>query len=354
MKKYTQLSLEERELVFEGLKRRMSQNEIAKLLRRDKSTISRELSRNSDSKGYYFYPQDAHAQSAKRKAQHGYKVERLPGLKEYVLEKLNAYWSPLAIAGRWSLEHPRNKITKEAIYAWIYGPSGKNLGLPKLLPRAKTKRGLGRPKKPRGKILDRISVHVRPEIANKRKELGHLEGDLMFNSGSQSSNILTLVDRKSRVIMLIKNQSKKADIVGKAVIQGAINLHAKTVTFDNGTEFTDHTKLNKNLGIATYFCDPGSPWQKGTVENMNKQIRRFLPFKYKAHEITQEIIDNVATILNNMPREILGFRTPLEVHKNIKRKTIISESRMKTAWPAAEAVNAKVYYEKQSSVALRL
>jgi len=87
---------------------------------------------------------------------------------------------------------------------------------------------------------------------------------------------------------------------------------------------------------------------------MNKQIRRFLPFKYKAHEITQEIIDNVATILNNMPREILGFRTPLEVHKNIERKTIISESRMKTAWPAAEAINAKVYYEKQSDVALRL
>jgi IS30 family transposase len=270
-------------------------------------------------------------------------------LKKYVLEKLKEHWSPIAIAGRWSLEHPGNSITKEAIYAWIYSPAGIALGLPKLLPYAKSKRGRIRAKKPKSHIPNRVSVHVRPEVINNRLELGHMEGDLIFNSGSQSSNILTLIDRKSRFVMLTKNDSKKTDAVIEAVSCCLKKLGAKSATFDNGSEFSSHTKLNKQHGIETYFCDPGAPWQKGSVENMNKQIRRFLPFKMKANDVTQEMADNVASILNNMPRKILGFMTPLEAHGLQNQE--IRGSRVKLASPAMEAM--KVFNVKESNVALR-
>jgi IS30 family transposase len=266
-----------------------------------------------------------------------------------VQEKLKEYWSPVAIAGRWSLEHPNNTITKEAIYSWIYGPTGRALGLPKLLPNAKPKRGRIRAKKSKSHIPDRVSIHVRPEAINSRSELGHMEGDLMFNSGSQTSNILTLVDRQSRLVMMIKNESKKTAVVIAATAREVQKLGAKSITFDNGSEFSSHRKLNEQQGIETYFCDPGAPWQKGSVENMNKQIRRFLPFKRHANEVTQKIADHVASILNNIPRKILGFKTPLEAHGLQNQE--IRGSRMKMASPAMEAI--RVYNVKESNVALR-
>lgn len=351
MEKYTQLSQQERVAIFDGLKKLYSRRKIGALLGRHTSTISREVGRNSDSKGYYYYPSEAHWRSQKRKARHGFKVERIDGLEAYVIEKLKEYWSPIAIAGRWTLEHPTKSITKEAIYAWIYGPKGKVLGMPKLLPQAKKKRGLVRAKKNKSHIPDRVALEARPDCANKRSELGHLEGDLIFHSGSQSSNVLTIVDRKSRVVVLVKNDSKKTNVVMESVEKGAQLLNAKTMTFDNGSEFTGHKKLTELYGTKTYFCRPGAPWEKGSVENMNKMIRRFLPFKLQANSIAQENVDMVAEILNNTPRAILGFRTPREVHENIDPIIEKRRSRVKLAAPAMEAF--KVDYVKQLNVALR-
>lgn len=350
MEKYTQLSLQERVAIFEGLKGGRSRNMIALSMGRDKSTISREIRRNCDSNGYYYYPSEAQVRTHKRKAKHGFKVCRIVGMKGYVIEKLNEYWAPTAIAGRWSLTHPDEKITKEAIYAFIYGQEGKQLGLAKLLPQAKPKRGLVRARKAKSHIPNRVPLENRPKGAHMRSELGHLEGDLFFNTGSQSSNVLTLVDRKSRLVRLVKNSSKKSDLVVNSVSQVAQELEAKTITFDNGSEFSSHTKLREQGDIMTYFCEPGAPWQKGSVENMNKQIRRFLPFKFNASDITQETVDMVADILNNIPREVLGFRTPYEVHGNIDLEIVKRKSRVKMATPAMEA--GFFDYKKQSSVAL--
>lgn len=351
MDKYTQLSLQERVAIFDGLKKLYSRDRIARHLGRATSTISREIKRNSDGKGYYYYPAEAQGRSEKRKARHGFKVDRIEGLKIYVIEKLKKYWSPIAIAGRWTLEHPTQKITKEAIYSWIYGPEGKALDMPKLLPRAKKKRGLVRAKKSKSHIPDRVPLEVRPDNANARSEIGHLEGDLIFHSGSQSSNVLTIVDRKSRMVVLVKNDSKRTNVVMESVEEGARVLKAKTMTFDNGVEFTGHKRLTDVHGIKTYFCRPGAPWEKGSVENMNKMIRRFLPFKLQANIITQEIVDVVAEILNNTPRAILGFRTPREVHENIDPIIEIRRSRVKLAAPAMEAF--KVDNLKKLNVALR-
>ena len=350
MAKYTQLSQQERVSIFEGLKKLYSRRQIALLIGRHTSTISREIRRNSDSKGYYYYPSEAQIRSQKRKAKHGLKVSRIDGLKAYIIENLKEYWSPIAIAGRWTLEHPTASITKESIYAWIYSPEGKTLGMPKLLPRAKKKRGITRAKKSRSHIPDRVSLEARPDKANTRAELGHLEGDLIFHKGSQSSNVLTVIDRRSRVVMLVKNESKRTGTVIESAISVARALNAKTMTFDNGSEFAGHKKLTDYHGIKTYFCRPGAPWEKGSVENMNKIIRRFLPFKLDAHSITQESLDIVANILNNTPRTILGFRTPREVHENIDPVVEMRRSRVKMAAPAMEAFS--VDYMKQLCVAL--
>lgn len=337
MEKYTQLTQQERVAIFDGLRKLYSRGKIGELIGRAASTISREIRRNSDSKGYYYYPSEAQARSQKRKAKHGFKVDRVDGLKAYVMEQLKEYWSPIAIAGRWSLEHPEQAITKEALYAWIYGPEGKALGMPKLLPGAKPKRGFVRAKKYKSHIPNRIPLEARPDNANTRSEQGHLEGDLIFHNGSQSSNILTIMDRKSRMVMLVKNNSKKTNVVMESVAKATQALKAKTITFDNGSEFAGHKKLTEQHNIKTYFCRPGAPWEKGSVENMNKMIRRFLPFKLQSNVITQESVDRVAEILNNTPRAVLGFRTPMEVHESIDPISEIRRSRMKLAAPAMEA-----------------
>jgi len=343
MGKYTQISLQERVHIFNGLCRGMSYKDIAKSLGRDRATVSRECSRNSKN-GYYCYPQEAQKLADNRKAKHGYKVNRIGGLKDYIVAKLKGYWSPIAIAGRWSMEHPNETITPEALYAWIYGKEGVSLGLPKLLPRAKSKRGKVHARKSKDKIPYRVPISRRPESINNRDELGHLEGDLVFNKGSQSSNVLTLVDRKSRYIMLTKNESKKTDVVIKATMIHIEEHGAASITFDNGTEFTDHQKIIDQFSIPTYFCDPGAPYQKGSVENTNKALRRFMPYELSVLEITQEKLDQIADSMNNTPRKILEFRTPFEVQNCIDPFSKRCVSRVKQARPALEVVdNVKLY-----------
>jgi len=348
MQEYTQISLEEREEIFKGLCEGKSQVSIAASLGRHKSSISREVKRNSDHIGY-LYPRQAQERTDKRKAKHGYKVNRIDCLKDYIIAKLQVHWSPIAIAGRWNLERFGKTITHESLYEWIYSKEGRMLGLPKLLPRAKPKRGYGRPKKVKSKIPFRVSISSRPESINRRKELGHLEGDLIFNKGSKTANVLTLLDRKSRYVMLIKNKSKKSEVIIDAILSSAEKHGAASVTFDNGMEFTNHQKIIDRLSIPTYFCDPGAPWQKGSVENMNRLLRRFIPFDLETHDITQEYLNLVADILNNTPRAILGFRTPAEAQKNIDLKNVLNESRVKLAGPAMEAY----VYMNFSGVALR-
>ena len=352
MEKYTQLSSKEREQILDCILAGMSMRATAKMIGRSASTISREYKRNSNSRGYrYYYPQQAQERAQRRKARHGYKVGRIVGLNEYVQVKLHEYWSPTAIAGRWSLEHPNKAITHEALYAWIYSKEGMQLGLPKLLPRAKPKRGQSRARKSKSTIPCRVSIARRPESINQRSEIGHLEGDLIFNRGSQSSNVLTIVDRKSRFVVLTKNETKHSEVVITAMEHVIEQYGAGSITLDNGTEFSEHTRITDKFSIPTYFCNPGAPWQKGSVENMNKMLRRFIPFELVACEVTQAKLDQIAYILNNTPRKSLDFLTPFEVQNGYDPESIKSESRMKIARPAIEDI-FKIDNAKISCVAL--
>lgn len=318
MCKYNHITLSERVGIFEGLKLKLGIREIAVRIGRSASTVSREMRRNSDYIGY-LYPQEGHYRAQQRKVKHPSKIDKLAHIKSFVVEKLHQHWSPIAIAGRWSKDYPDQSICPETIYRYIYAQKNKNLALWKLLPRKKKRRGIVRKSRSRETIQERVTIHERPELISKREVFGHFESDLFFNKGSQSANVLNSVERVSRKMFLIRSSSKKSEEI-VSLLRKSIGGLASSITFDNGSEFAKHTDLKKN-GIDTYFCDPGSPWQKGSVEHANGMIRRFLPFKVSYEEISQELLDRVVEIINNIPRKSLNFLTPNEVFNSFYQKS---------------------------------
>lgn len=313
MRNFTHISYNERRKIYSLLCVGKSKKEIAIILGRSTSSISREIRRNSDEKGYYLYPAEATDLAQKRRYKKKPKIENNKELRDYVIEKLHLRWSPNSIAGRLNQETRKKKVCKETIYSWIYSKDGRNLGAEKLLVRAKKKRGTKKSSS-LSKIKDRVSVHTRPDSINDRSEEGHYECDLIFNKGSMSKNICTLIERTTRKSIIIYNKNKSSNTVIDGIIRYIKKLKIKvlSITFDNGSEFANHWKFNK-LGIKTYFCDPGAPWQKGAIEHLNSMLRRYLPFKLEAVKITKKIVKKVGKLINDIPRASLRFQTPNEV-----------------------------------------
>ena len=336
MRTFEQLSYHERIKIYNGICSGLTQEKMAFSIGRPKSTVSREIRRNSDNIGY-LYPRDAHELAKSRRNKNIRKLNKNKDLQKYVESKLKERWSPGTIAGSWNAKND-SSITKEAIYSWIYADENpRSAELKKLLIRARKRRGLKR-KPSQSKIKDRISVHTRPDAINDRSEVGHYEGDLIFNNGSQSKNVCTLIERVTRRAILIRNEDKRSSTVIGALIEH-IKTHkliVKSITFDNGSEFSEHAKL-REIGIDTYFCDPGAPWQKGGIENLNGLLRRFLPFKMDADEITQDYVGQVNIKINSMPRAILGYKSPDMLMKQVILNNNKKESRVKSAMPAVEA-----------------
>jgi transposase, IS30 family len=312
MNKYSRITKQERYLIEKGICARKSKTVIAKTIGRPVKTVSEEIDRNG---GYlWYYAEKAHYNRNQSNRKGHSKIDTTPGLAAYIREKLEI-WSPEIIAKKWSAMNEIT-ITHESIYTWIYGQEN-NLYLK--LPRSKKKRGL-RPQRSKSKIPNRVSIDERPKHINDRSELGHYEGDLVFQQGNQSKNICSLVERKSRKIILIKNQSKRSDeVIGGIKAVTRQGEHAiDTITFDNGSEFSKHSEL----GINTYFCDPGSPWQKGAIENVNGMIRRYIDYRIDIDQIDQQMLDVVADKINNRPRKILGFLTPNQVFENLYKEKL--------------------------------
>lgn len=314
MKQYTRLSEQERTLIEKGIREGKSIRAIARSIDRYPSTISKEISRNGGKQKYYAIK--AHARVIPNRT--GYsKIRTSPELESYIRSKLKEGWSPEVISGRWNMKYGDNSIAHETIYTWIYEQKDD---LYLSLPRKKKKRGLKPKRSTKTKIKDRVTVHQRAEHINNRTEIGHWEGDLVFQQGNQSQNIFTAIERKSRMVMLIKNKSKQTDIVIEGLKKAQSNnpYPMVTITFDNGSEFANHRKL----GIDTYFCDPGSPWQKGSIENLNGILRRSIDSKINANDVSQEMLDSIAEKLNSRPRKILGYLTPFEVINNLHKEKL--------------------------------
>jgi IS30 family transposase len=291
---------------------------IARQLGRDRSSIGREIGRNSFKGVYDPQRAQAHYHERRKECRPVRKLDHTP-LWSYVFKRIMDGWTPETIAGRLPLEfpdQPKMRISHEAIYQGIYGDERMHC-LIKYLPQARPrrrKRGQGKTR--RGpSIPNRVGIEKRPQEVNERARYGDWEGDLIVGAG-QSGNIVTLVERASLFTMTRKVETKNAEGVADAIADAFMDMHPswiKTITFDNGTEFACHERISRETGAAIYFADPYSSYQRGTNENTNGLIRRFLPKKMSFENLTQERMDIIEEELNNRPRKKLNFESPNEV-----------------------------------------
>ena len=314
---YNHLNIKDRENIYRLKNKNFSINEIASDLSRSKSTIYRELKRNKDIVLGYL-PDRADLLAKKRKFVYKDKIINNPYLIKHIIEKLNEGLSPEMIAGRAKLVGDLHfQVSHETIYKFIYSDDGIKMGLYNFLIRRKGRRGqlYGR-KASKINIPNRVSIHDRPAFINEKKEYGHFEGDLTFCKEDQSCNLAVMTEKKSKFSLIVKNESKKSNLVMKNIFNKMAeipNKLFKSITFDNGGEFSKHGLLSGFMTVDTYFCDPGSPWQKGLVEHTNMMLHRFIDKKASLKLLSDLDISIVQNKLNNLPRKSLIFKTPAEV-----------------------------------------
>jgi IS30 family transposase len=313
MIRYRQIRIEEREKIYELLKTGKSYRKIAEYLGRNKSSISREVSRNgADKLGYL--PDRANNLALERRNKLGNKIERYPKLKSYIIERLSdGKWSPEIISGRIKKENKLPNISHESIYKYIYSRIGLKLKLYQHLMYARPTRQLKYSRRKRY-VPDIHKIINRPERINNRQEFGHFEADLTFFKNSRKGNLAVLVERLSRKSFIIKNNNKRSIPTILNLLKIDKTLPAKTIksiTFDNGGEFKQFGLLAMR-GTKVFFCDPGAPYQKGQVERTNAILHKFIPKKSNFHSISDQHVHSAQEKLNNLPRKCLNFLTPHE------------------------------------------
>lgn len=328
---YNQLCLEERIDLYALRDRGLSFREIGRRLGRSASTISREVRRNSKATKQYrggYRPVRAHKLAARRRRWDArFKLARQPALQALVHDRLAMGWSPQQIAGRLAREHGRTLISHESIYRFIDHMVDQKQYWHRLLPKKKYARGRAgrRGGSPVDLIRARVAIDKRPKPANERRQFGHWEADLMLFA-KYGQAVLVTHERKSRLTRIWRQPSKAARPVVDRLLEAFAKLPQalrRSVTFDNGTEFAYHYELNRHIGMATYFCDAHSPWQKGGVENAIARIRRFLPRKSDLAEISQYDLDALIEQYNNTPRKCLDYQTPNEVFQKIQNRVAL-------------------------------
>lgn len=313
--KYAQFTLDERCEIAQLRAAGCSIRQIAATLDRSPSSVSRELKRNQGQQIGY---KPGHAQErAKARRWKGSKLDRNTSLREDVLALLRKGWSPEQVCGFLERQHGKRLLGPETIYRFIATQIArhKDYSWRLYLPRAKAKRGW------RGKkggssalhIQQRVPIAERPSEIEDRSVPGHWEADLMLFA-KYGQAILALHERSSRLLIAAKPQSKAA-LPMAATIAGLLTpLPAQlrqSITFDNGTEFARHYELHR-FDIATFFCDPYAPWQKGGVENAIGRMRRVIPTKTDLAQLSQRRLANLICAYNNTPRKCLDWNTPVE------------------------------------------
>jgi len=318
MNHHNKLKEEERDRIAIMRAKNIGVREIARVLGRSPSTISDELKRNGD-KGIYVAIQ-AQSDYERRKSKAGQREPlKNKDVYQYVTDKLREGWSPELIEGRLKRNHPKDCrwwISYETIYQYIYDPKNIDEGWWEYLPRKQKKRKKKNGRKVhRSHIPDRVSIHLRPEEINQRSIFGHFEGDTVEGIRSVGDGIHTEVERISRATFAIKvtKITSQEAIDAQQKIFAALPAGARrSTTLDNGRENHLHMRLN-DLKMKTYFADPYSSWQRGTNEFHNGLIRRYLPKGTDFSTLTQEELDDIVWEINNRPRKVLEYATPLEV-----------------------------------------
>ena len=277
---YRKMNLDERRILAQMLQAKATKTKIAEVLGRDRSTIHLEIKRNwwhdedvPQADGYWHVTAQTLADRRYMKRR---KLEQHEDLRREVIAKLKTGWSPEQIAGRLRIE-PRapHRICHETIYQYVYSDSG---------------------------------------------QFGNWEGDLIiFERAQGNANVATLIERKTRYTLLLRNNDCKSRPLMNKLINEMSPLSAdarRSITFDRGFEFTSWRELQKGMGIKSWFCDPQAPWQKGSVENMNKRVRRYLPRDTALLSLPNRYMRSICDSLNATPRKCLGYRTPAEAFRD--------------------------------------
>jgi IS30 family transposase len=312
------LTLAEREDISRGIASDSSIREIARLLKRSASTVSREVARHGGRPAYRAHDADRRAWvSALRPKRCLLTGNRR--LRDVVASKLILDWSPEQISGWLKTRYPNNEsmhVSHETIYRSLF-IQARGVLKKELMDHLRSKRRMRRSRHfsehghSRGQIVDAISIRERPAEAEDRAIPGHWEGDLL--AGGKNSYIATLVERHSRFLMLIKVPSKDTAVVVAALSKRVRKLPAtlrRSLTWDRGLEMAKHKAFTVATDVQVYFCDPQSPWQRGTNENTNLLLRQYFPRGTDLGPITQAHLDQVELLLNQRPRKTLGFQTP--------------------------------------------
>lgn len=317
---YTHLTPFERVKIELLLQAGCSIGHIAHDLDRSPSTISRERARNRDFRGRYSAVRAQHAYHERRtRSVKPRKLYTNPPLRRYVEEKLREKWSPKQVVGTLPNAFPRDprmRVSHETIYTFIYADKRAQGSLFEHLRHAHRKRRRrGNLNGKRGLLPGRVGIEQRPKSVEGRRRIGHWEADLVLGRQSGPA-IVTLVERKTGMLLARKVENRRAYPVGRAILDA---FHAiasqliQTITFDNGKEFAHFKSIETELNIKTYFADPYAAWQRGTNENTNGLLRQYIPKKTDLNALTQQNLNHVVQALNNRPRQRLKYRTPAQL-----------------------------------------
>ena len=302
------LNRSEREVLRGLLSSRKSKTEIAKLMKRDPSTIYREIARNSGDGGYRPKQAQGLADARRERCRRPCKLDD-PEVRSYVEQRLQKAWSPDQIAGRARREfsrQPQRTLSRQTIYNWINSRAGSW--------KVWLRRGGRRPEK-RGKLADIVRIQGRPDVINKRLRCGDWEGDTLVGK-RRRSGLLALVERKSGYARIGRLDDLTASTTTRMVQRRLKDLPKslrRSMTFDNGKEFADHQTITRRLDLPIYFADPYRSWQRGTSENTNGLLRQFFPKRTDFTRIRHHQVARVEQLLNERPRRRHDYRTPLEV-----------------------------------------
>lgn len=322
MKNYTfkHLTDQDRVRIEVLLKEDFRPSSIAKKLGVNRSTIGREVNIRGTPSGY-------HAEIAqinykiKRKKCRPKRIIEETFLGPHVISKIRAGWSPETISGRLKLEisqdlrKPNEFVNPESIYQFVYESDfGKHEKLYEYLRRGKKHRSKKHGRKAQKSIIpNRVFIDLRPSEIDARKAVGHWEGDTIHYPEKRGIN--SLVERKTRYAILTKLERRTAEMTTRAVIGGLENHYRESLTVDNGTENIEHEKISRALDLSVFFCHAYHSWEKGSNENLNGLVRKYLPRRTDLSQVSQNDLNDIAEELNNRPRKILDFYTPQETLK---------------------------------------
>ena len=322
-KKYIQITLQEREKIFALRARGKTATDIARILGRNKSTISRELRRNKAPTYNRYSAHSANKRSILRNGRRGRRPKLAnKKLRQYVVRMLcKEQWSPEIIASQLTTMYPGERISHETIYKFIYDARNpKRRDLIKALARQyrrRKRRGYSR-RHCKTHIPSRRSIRERPVQVQDRKQAGHWEADTMVSRKSLAA-IGIILERKARYVKLAKLKRKSAGLLRSAINRrlGRIPRHMRrTITYDNGSENTEHLLVNKRLGTESFFCEPYHSYEKGSIEQAIGLLRRWIPKGCDLSKVSSRQLKKIEKRINARSRKCLQYLTPSEIYKN--------------------------------------